>query len=452
MSGGLSKKYGLPTAVAMVVGVVIGSGIFFKTESVLGVSGGNVAIGIAALLIVGAIMIICAYTFSVLASRHDHVGGVVDYAEAEVGPGYAYGMGWFLSVIYYPGITSVLIWLSAMYTCQLLEIPNAETGGGCLVIAAFYLVLLVVMNGLLPILAGKFQVSTTVIKLLPLLIMAVVGIVRGLANGTLAGNFAFGGMAGSAGSGQLLMTACVAMAFSYEGWIVATTINAELHNAKKTLPLALVLGSVIVMAVYILYYLGINGSITVEELLQHGSARAFVNVFGGIMGKILVLFIVISCLGTSNGLVAATSRGIYALAVRNEGPAPKLFRAVDENTGMPHNSVMFGALSVAFWLLYFYGGPMSGWFGPIAFDSSELPIITLYAGYIPMFVMMMRKERDLHPVKRFVMPALSICGCVFMVAAAIIGHGVNVLWYLLVFAVIMAVGYLLRGKNYRTLE
>ena len=452
MNHGLSKKYGLPTAIAMVVGVVIGSGIFFKTESVLSVSGGNVGVGIAALLIVGAIMIICAYTFSVMASRHDHVGGVVDYAEAEVGPRYAYGMGWFVSVIYYPTITSVLIWLSAMYTCQLLGIPDAETGGGCLAIAALYLVALVALNGLAPILSGRLQVSTTVIKLIPLLLMAVVGIVRGVANGTLADNFSFAGISVGAGSGELLMSACVAMAFSYEGWIIATTINSELHNAKKTLPLALALGSVIVMAVYVLYYLGINGSITVDELMAQGSAQAYVNVFGGIMGKILVLFIVISCLGTSNGLVAATSRGIYALAARNEGPAPKLFGAVDENTGMPHNSVIFGALVVAFWMFYFYGGPLSGWFGPIAFDSSELPIVTLYAGYVPIFVMMMRKERDLHPVKRYVLPVLSVCGCVFMVVAAIIGHGIHVLWYLLVFAVIMVIGLLLRGKGYQKLD
>ena len=452
MNRELSKKYGLPTAIAMVVGVVIGSGIFFKTESVLAVSGGNVGVGIAALLIVGAIMIICAYTFSILAGRHGHVGGVVDYAEAEVGPGYAYGMGWFVATIYFPCITSVLIWLSAMYTCQLLGIPDASTGGGCLAIAAFYLVVLMVLNSLAPVLAGKVQVSTTVIKLIPLLVMAVVGIVRGLVDGTLAGNFSFEGISVGSGSGSLLMTACVAMAFSYEGWIIATSINAELHNAKKTLPLALVVGSIVVIAVYVLYYLGINGSITVEDLLVQGSAQAYVNIFGGIMGKILVLFIVISCLGTSNGLMAAASRGIYALAARNEGPAPKLFSAVDPTTGMPHNSVFFGALTVAFWMLYFYGGPLSGWFGPISFDSSELPIITLYAGYIPMFIMMMRKERDLHPVKRFVMPALSICGCIFMVAAAIIGHGIHVLWYLLFFAVIMAVGLLLRGKGYQKPE
>ena len=59
----------------------------------------------------------------------------------------------------------------------------------------------------------------------------------------------------------------------------------------------------------------------------------------------------------------------------------------------------------------------------------------------------MKKEKGLPPFKRFVMPALSICCCLFMVVAAIVGHGVNVLWYLLVFAVIMMIGVLVRGKN-----
>ena len=60
MSKELSKKYGLLTAIAMVAGVVIGSGIFFKTEVVLATTGGNAWIGIAALLFVGIVMIICA--------------------------------------------------------------------------------------------------------------------------------------------------------------------------------------------------------------------------------------------------------------------------------------------------------------------------------------------------------------------------------------------------------
>ena len=90
---------------------------------------------------------------------------------------------------------------------------------------------------------------------------------------------------------------------------------------------------------------------------------------------------------------------------------------------------------------------MSGWFGVFNFDSSELPIITLYGGYIPIFIMMMKKERDLGAFKRFVMPVLSILACIFMVYAAIVGHSSSVIYYLIVFAVIMAAGAFFGRSN-----
>ena len=73
------------------------------------------------------------------------------------------------------------------------------------------------------------------------------------------------------------------------------------------------------------------------------------------------------------------------------------------------------------------------------FDSSELPIITIYGIYIPIMVMMMIKEKTLHPVKRFVFPCLSILSSVFMMVAACISHGMGVVYYLIIFAVIMAI-------------
>ena len=115
----LNKKYGLFTAIAMVVGIVIGSGVFFKAEKVLTATGGSLPVGILAWIIGGVIMISCAYTFSVMATRYEFVNGVVDYAEAMLGHGYAYVVGWFLAIIYYPTLTSVLAWVSARYTAVL---------------------------------------------------------------------------------------------------------------------------------------------------------------------------------------------------------------------------------------------------------------------------------------------------------------------------------------------
>ena len=113
MENELEKKYGLPTAICMVVGIVIGSGVFFKAESVLVQTGGNMPLGILAWLIVGAIMIVCSYVFATMATRYGKVSGLVDYAEATVGDRYAYLVGWFMASIYTPTLTSVLAWVSA---------------------------------------------------------------------------------------------------------------------------------------------------------------------------------------------------------------------------------------------------------------------------------------------------------------------------------------------------
>ena len=85
-------------------------------------------------------------------------------------------------------------------------------------------------------------------------------------------------------------------------------------------------------------------------------------------------------------------------------------------------------------------------FGPFKFDSSELPIITLYALYIPIYIALM-KEKTLPTFKRTVMPVLAILCSVFMVFAAIYSHKMNVVWYLIVFVVVEVIGAFFKGKK-----
>ena len=94
------------------------------------------------------------------------------------------------------------------------------------------------------------------------------------------------------------------------------------------------------------------------------------------------------------------------------------------------------------WYAYFYGANLvpKPWFGVFSFDTSELPIITLYAMYIPIFLLMMKTERSHNPFKHYVVPILAILACIFMVIATIITYKITVVYYLLVFVVIMIVG------------
>lgn len=438
----LEKKYGLFTAIAMVVGIVIGSGVFFKAEKVLTATGGNLKLGILAWVIGGVIMISCAYTFAVMATRYEHVNGIVDYAEATMGKTYGYYVGWFMALIYYPTLTSVLAWVSARYTCVLFGF--SITGGECMTIACFFLIGSYALNSLSPILSGKFQVSTTIIKLIPLLLMAVVGTIVGISNGMTVQNFST--VVTEVDTSNALFTAVVATAFAYEGWIIATCINAELKDAKKNLPLALVAGTFIIMLVYIFYYIGLAGAVENKVMMEGGEAGAkiaFQNVFSNVGGSLIFVFVIISCLGTLNGLMLGCVRGLYSVAERGFGPNPKIFSQVDRETNVATNSAIFGLFLCGFWLLFFYGANLTApWFGFFCFDSSELPIVTIYALYIPVFVMIMKKEKDFNAFNRYLMPTVALVGCVFMIVAAWFSHGMAVVAYLIIFAIIMVIGAL----------
>ncbi len=456
----LQERYGLPTAICMVVGTVIGSGVFFKALNVLAATGGDMPLGILAWAITGVLMILCSLQFATMAQKYQKVSGVVDYAEVTCGKGYAYYLAWFLVNIYYPGMTSVLAWVSARYFGVLFGWDMV--GPEVLCLAGFFLIASYTLNAFSPKLAGKFQISATVIKLIPIFLMAVVGTIAGLKSGVLNENFTTVVTETVGGKSGGLFAAVVATVFAYEGWIVATSINAELKNSKKNLPLALIIGAIIVVVSYVFYYIGVAGGATNAVLIEEGATTAFTNIFGKTGGTFLNICIVVSCLGTLNGLMVGATRGMYAIASRKEGPRPEMFKQIDSSTNMVTNSSIWGLFVCSAWLVYFYGANLtSGWFGYFNFDSSELPIVTIYGMYFPIFIIWMVKEKEQSFVKRFLLPILALCACGFMVFAAVYAHGITpylqakangefscpVLFYLIIFAVIMLIGAFVRKSG-----
>ncbi len=457
----LKKKYGLITAICMVVGIVVGSGVFFKAEAMLNITNGDLPVALISWLIGGIVMVISAYTFAVMGTKFEKINGVVDYSEALVGSKYAYYVGWFMATIYYPAMTSALAWLSARYTMALFgfELNSAET----MVLAFVYLILSFALNTLSPKLAGHFQVSTTVIKLIPLILMAVVGTIYGIKNGVLIDNMnsvvelvkdAEGNIVSSTQvarqgvSTHLILAGVCTSVFAYEGWVIATAINSELKDAKKNLPRALVLGTIIVVVVYMLYYIGISGSIKTAELLPNGAGLAFKTIFGNVAGTILTVFIAVSCLGTLNGLTLACDRGFYSLAARNHGPRPDFLGKLDHATEMPSNASIVALIFNALWLFYFYMAnltPFASYTGKgsiFLFDSTELPLICVYAFYLPLYVMLMVKGKEFNVFRRFIMPILSFAGACLFIYAAIAKHGIKNIGFIIIAAIIMLIGAL----------
>lgn len=450
----LNKKYGLLTAISMIVGIVIGSGIFYKAQDILVYTNGNVLLGVLAWIIGGLSMIVFASTFALYASKYEKVNGVVDYSEAIVGKKFGFMMGFFIATIYFPAMTSVLAWVSARYTLNLFGYYDSSSGL-CVSLALLYMVISYVINILTPKISGKFQVSSTVIKLIPLIIMAVVGTIAGLFNGVTIDNLK---QVSHTSSITGIFGAICACMFAYEGWIIATSINSEIKDSKKNLPRALIIGSLIVMVIYVMFFIGISSSTSVDNIISNGSTVAFTALFGKFAGTIINVFVVISCLGTLNGLMLGNVRTMYSISNRGEKTDSEIFKQVDKVTNVPNNSGAFALLFSSLWFFYFYGANLSdkNIFGIFSFDSSELPIITTYSLYIPIFICYLVKNFNVINIKEKILNIVSIILAIFMVVCAFYAHGIKpyldakenglfsfpVLFYLIIFILIMGIGFI----------
>jgi APA family basic amino acid/polyamine antiporter len=278
-----------------------------------------------------------------------------------------------------------------------------------------------------------------VIKLIPLGLIAVVGLVSGLLNGVVVENLSVAATTVTSNVGSLA-TAVVACAFAYEGWIVAVSINEELIDAKKNLPKALVIGTIIVFVVYVLYFLGMNSVLSSEVIMAEGDGAvttAAATLFSSAVGSLINVFVVISCLGTTNGLVLASTRTPYSLAKRNHGPLPKLLSEVNDKTGMPVNSALFALGLTALYLGVWYGN-FAGAFGSLFIDISELPIVLIYVLYSTLYVTAMIKLTDLTVVKRFVIPTLAVLGSLVVVYGGLVNP--NISYYMVISVAIILVG------------
>ena len=116
----LEAKYGLFTAIAMVIGQVIGSGIFFKVDDVLSATQGNNFAGLLGFLIVGISVVFAAVSMANYAEVLPKDGGIMSYVEYRFGKKAAAFVGWIYLSLFYPLLTAVLFTVSGIYIAHLI--------------------------------------------------------------------------------------------------------------------------------------------------------------------------------------------------------------------------------------------------------------------------------------------------------------------------------------------
>ena len=433
------KKYGLPTAIAMVVGSVIGSGVFFKTESLINVAEGNALTGLAAWGIGGACMLFCLLTFVSVTKYCNGEKSMVDISENLVGKTYSYYIGWFMATVYYPAVVGVLSWLTAHYSLLFLGV-DAVGDGLCMLLASVCIVAFFMQNALFPRFFGKLQIATTFLKLIPLFLMIIFGMMRGIDSKILSENM----LSSTDIQKRTLFPAISSVLFAYEGWIATLSLGNDLKNREKNLPLALMLGGITVTVVYILYYCGVMGSLPADVFLnygQNGIKIAFETVFGKYASRLLILFVAISCMGALSAMTFSSGKAIHTLSKRQANSFFKIFS--DETS-----SFMAGLTLSVLWLFIFFGTALSDepLFGNFGFDISEVPVITVYLMYIPIFVMFLKKYRNCLSKTIKVNVIFGIISCVFIAVSAFYAHSKDLLDYMMMWSGIMLAGEIVRKK------
>ncbi len=440
------RHYGLVTTIAMIVGIVIGSGIFFKSDNILVGTGGSVKLGILVFCIAAVSIIFGSLTISNLASFTDRSGGVVAYSEEFINKRFASAFGWFQTFVYFPTLTTVISWVVGIYISLLFGINM--TLNTQILIGFIWFIICFAYNMWSAKFGGNFQTFATIIKIIPLLLIGIAGLIFGNPS------TAFTIQASATSSNANWVSAIGPIAFSFDGWIIATTVSHEVKKAKKNVPIALIFAPLFILLGYLIYFIGVCsyvGPAQVQALGDESVSYFATNLFGGFAAKALLAFVTISVMGTVNGVVLGYIRLPYSLAVRGMLPNSEWLKKINPKNDMPLNSGAFAmAICLVWWVIHYI--VMN--FNLLAnSDVSEIAIVMTYVLYIVLYFrvfMFWRQGKIKSIVKGVVFPALATLGSLFI----FYGGLQNPFFFIFVFICLVALllGYFYERKAHEAMS
>ncbi|EHJ08045.1 APC family permease [Staphylococcus simiae] len=315
----LKKSIGFFAALSLVMGTVIGSGVFFKVSNVTEVTGSTSMAMFVWFL--GGIVTICAgLTGAELAAAIPETGGLTKYIEYTYGDFWGFLSGWAQAFIYFPANIAAL---AIIFATQIVNLFHLQIS--LLIPIAFISALTIVLINFLGSKAGGIlQSITLVIKFIPIALIVIIGIFSKqdvqfslfpIVNGTQSGFFT------AIGSGLL------ATMFAYDGWIHVGNIAGELKNPKKDLPAAITIGIGLIMVIYLLINATFLMTLPISQVAGNLNAASDASaiLFGASGGKLVTIGILISVYGTMNGYIMTSMRIPYAMAKNHRLPFEKFF-------------------------------------------------------------------------------------------------------------------------------
>jgi APA family basic amino acid/polyamine antiporter len=344
-------RRGLSTldAAAIVVGTVIGTGIFLKTATMSQVLGSPLYVMLAWVM-AGLLSYAGALTYSELGSRFPEAGGEYIYLKEAYGGLVSFLYGWTRCFIGGPGSIAAYAVGTATFLGGVFQYQSAETQ---LYVAIALILIFTGLNCLAITIGGAIQTVLTILK-----ILMVISIAFGIFFFGNQTSYSYWETANSSAIFPGLSafgTALIAALWAYDGWNNLPMVGSEIKNAQKALPIALGLGMLGVGGAYLLANFSYFMALPFDQILTANSssypdalpvATLASQTFLGHSGVILMSVIfAISAIGAMHGSIMTSARVPYAMAT--QGSMPKILSFIGAKNQSPMASVIFqGMISI----------------------------------------------------------------------------------------------------------
>lgn len=339
----LKKEIGLMEAITVVIGVVIGSGIFFKASTVFK-NAGTPTLGILAWVVGGIITMASALTVAEIAAAIPKTGGVFVYLKELYSEKWAFLFGWVQALVYVPGVAAALSIVFVTQATYFIPMTAVQQK----VLAIFMIFFIMFINVVSTKLGSKVQLFATIGKLIPIFVIIVFGLLKGQVNSFGASQTAVAST-GLAGFGAAILGTL----WAYDGWVGVGNMAGELKNPKKDLPKSIIIGLATTIGVYLLINIAIVKIMPVSQVIssQKAASDAAVILFGKGGASLVAAGIMISIFGALNGYLMTGVRIPFAMAQDNLFPFAKFFGKINEKFETPINTFLFEVILAALYVL-----------------------------------------------------------------------------------------------------
>ncbi|CAB3400501.1 unnamed protein product [Caenorhabditis bovis] len=346
---GLERSMTLFNGVSIIVGCIIGSGIFISPTGIQA-QAGSVGLSLIVWVLSGLFATLGAYCYAELGTLIRRSGGDYAYIMDAFGPFLAFIRLWIEAIVVRPCTATIVALTFALYMLKPIFPHCDPPAGSTELLAAILLILLTAINCISVKWSTKVQDFFFVAKVAALILIIGTGILHLLSGKPQYFDSFENIFENTANDFQTASLAFYSGLFAYQGWNYLNFIVEELENPKRNLPLAIGISCSLCTIIYTLTNVALYTSISPDEMLASPAvAVLFAEKNYGYFAICMPFFVACSTIGSANGVILTSSRLFYCGA--REGQMPNVLTMINKSTKTPIPAVVLTGVLSLFYLL-----------------------------------------------------------------------------------------------------